>query len=415
MPQSEFEGKEYQKPEISAEGRAFLEARARRKRARGEDLPPIYQVLLGAPTPQMNRSPEPQAVETSPPEPGAASEPRGSLQAEPGDRGPKALKALLDSLPPTREELQAHPAPPERMGNPLELADHLLALGEGTLPPLTERERRAYRLLLALGLERLARTLGPGRPLPRNLSQVVAFVPNDALRWALGLASSSFYRVIGSLKEKGLIAGGAWRTPATLRVKGAYRSGVYAAGSLYAVRLPHRTRRPRLEREDYAHPWRDLEGDVAAGKTAWGLVGESYSPPKEDLEALTLLLAFSLSPSAKPNALAIDSPTALLRAKGGRRQRVEALARALAEEFRDPGSVRFYAHLLWGALRLEDYGLRQGALEVLAWAIGRVREAVATADLSRRKVLRPGALLASLLKAEGLLDQIRQAPQWRVA
>jgi hypothetical protein len=95
---------------------------------------------------------------------------------------------------------------------------------------------------------------------------------------------------------------------------------------------------------------------------------------------------------------------------GGRRQRVEALAHALAEEFRDPGSVRFYAHLLWGALRLEDYGLRQGALEVLAWAIGRVREAVATAEFSRRKVLRPGALLASLLKAEGLLDQIRQAP-----
>ena len=240
-------------------------------------------------------------------------------------------------------------------------------------------------------------------------------MPNDALRWALGLANSSFYRVIGSLKAKGLIAGGAWRTRATLRVKGAYRSGVYAAGSLYAVCLPHRTRRPRLEREDYAHPWRDLEGDVAAGKTAWELVGESASPPKEDLEAFTLLLAFSLSPSAKPKALAVDSPTALLRAKGGRRQRVEALARALAEEFRDPGSVRFYAHLLWGALRLEDYGLRQGALEVLAWAIGRVREAVATAEFSRWKVLRPGALLASLLKREGLLDQIRQAPQWRVA
>jgi len=40
MPQSELEAKEYQKPEISAEGRAFLEARARRKRARGEAPPP---------------------------------------------------------------------------------------------------------------------------------------------------------------------------------------------------------------------------------------------------------------------------------------------------------------------------------------------------------------------------------------
>ena len=452
MPQSEFEGKEYQKLEISAEGRAFLEALARRKRARGEDLPPIYQRLLsgaptpqmnrsgaptpqmnrsgaptpqmnrsGAPTPQMNRSPEPQA-EASWAEPEGASEAQGlppaPVQAEPGDRGPKTPQALLASLPPTREELQAHPPPPERMGNPLELADHFLALGEeeGTLPPLTERERRVYRMLLALGLERLARTLGPGRPLPRNLSQVVVFVPNDALRWSLSLASSSFYRVMGSLKEKGLIAGGAWRTAATLWVKGAYRSGVYAAGSLYAVRLPHRTRRPRLEREDFQHPWRDLEGDVAARRTAWALVGESSTPPpKEDLEALTLLLAFSLSPSAKPNALALDSPTALLRARGGRRQRVEALAQALAEEFRDPGSVRFYAHLLWGALRLEDYGIREGALEVLAWAIGRVREAVATTSLTRRRILRPGALLASLLKGEGLLDQIRQAPQWRVA
>lgn len=418
MPQSEFEGKEYQKPEISAEGRAFLEARARRKRARGEDPPPIYQLLLSgaptpqmncsvAPTPQMNRSPEPQAEEASRPEPGAAPEPRGFPPA------PKTPQALLASLPPTREELQAHPPLPERMGNPLELADHFLALGEreGTLPPLTERERRVYRMLLALGLEELARTLGPGRPLPRNLSQVVVFAPNDALRWALGLASSSFYRVIGSLKEKGLIAGGGWRTRATLRG----RTGVYAAGSLYAVRLPHRTRRPRLEREDYAHPWRDLEGDVAAGKTAWARMGESYTPPKEESGVLTFLLVFSLPPSAKPNALALDSPTALLRAKGNRRQGVEALARALAEEFRDPGSVRFYAHLLWGALRLELYGLRQGALEVLEWAIGRVREAVATASLSRRRVLRPGALLASLLKREGLLDQIRQAPQWRVA
>ncbi|WP_261975933.1 hypothetical protein [Thermus thermophilus] len=40
---------------------------------------------------------------------------------------------------------------------------------------------------------------------------------------------------------------------------------------------------------------------------------------------------------------------------------------------------------------------------------------MATTSLSRRRILRPGALLASLLKGESLLDQIRQAPQWRVA
>ncbi|WP_232822379.1 hypothetical protein [Thermus sediminis] len=328
----------------------------------------------------------------------------------------------LASLRPTREEILARPPTPERVETPLEVADHFMALGEqrGTLPPLTKAEMRVYRFLLALGLERLARTLGPGRPVPQNLSQVVVFVPNDALRVVLGLPSSTFYLVIGRLKEKGLIVGRPWRVRATLRVKGAYRSGVYAAGVVYAVRMPHRSRRPRLEREDFDHPWRDLEGDVAQGRTAWklmGSVGESYrSPLKGDTEALGILLDFSLSPGERTRSpLAIDSPTALLRAKGGRRQRVEALARALAEEFRDPGSVRFYAHLFWGALRLEDYGLQEGALRVVEWAIGRVREAVATTGLSRRRILRPGALLASLLKREGLLDQIRQAPQWRVA
>lgn len=40
MPQEQFEGKEYQKEGISAAGRAFLEALARRKEARGEEVPP---------------------------------------------------------------------------------------------------------------------------------------------------------------------------------------------------------------------------------------------------------------------------------------------------------------------------------------------------------------------------------------
>lgn len=48
MPQEGFEGKSYkEQPEgISERGRAFLEALARRKRARGEEPPPLYQRLL---------------------------------------------------------------------------------------------------------------------------------------------------------------------------------------------------------------------------------------------------------------------------------------------------------------------------------------------------------------------------------
>jgi hypothetical protein len=122
---------------------------------------------------------------------------------------------------------------------------------------------------------------------------------------------------------------------------------------------------------------------------------------------------FSLPPDELKTALLIDSLTALANLRGpARRARVWEVALGLAKEFRDPGSVAFYAKLLWGALRLTWYGLREDALKVLEWAIARVREAVAAGG---RRIRRPGALLASLLKQQGLLQAIQEAPAWRVA
>ncbi|SDF52987.1 hypothetical protein SAMN04488243_1792, partial [Thermus arciformis] len=136
MPQEGVEGKSYkEQPEgLSERGRAFLEALARRKRARGEELPPLYLKLLE----------------------GAAPPPEGS--GPPPEEAPP-LEDLKRDLRPTRRELSASPPPPEWPRDPWELADRLLAEGErrGTLPGLSERERRVYRTLLALGLEVLAR------------------------------------------------------------------------------------------------------------------------------------------------------------------------------------------------------------------------------------------------------------------
>jgi hypothetical protein len=96
---------------------------------------------------------------------------------------------------------------------------------------------------------------------------------------------------------------------------------------------------------------------------------------------------------------------------------VEELALGLAKEFKNPGSVRFYAWVLWNALRAEIYGMWEGALALVEWAIARVREALAASLMSSRKegIRRPGALLAHLLNQQGLLPLLRQAPQWRVA
>lgn len=409
MTPEEVRGSGYQKPEaqagISAAGRAFLEALARRKRARGEEVPPIYQQLLGF-FPEAPLTPEEVQEHSQGAEAVAATLPP-----------PPALSSLPEGPIPTRAELAQSPPPPEVMPqSPLAVADRLLARGEaeGTLPPLSERAREVYRTLLALGVAWLRRLLGGKRP-PRSLSQLTVFVPNDALIAVLGIPSASLYRALGELTEKGLITRAAWRTAATLRGK----SGVYAAGTLYAVRLPHRTRRPRLDAEDFAHPWRDLEGDVERGRTAWRALRESKEKPlKGDAEVLEFLLDFSLSPPRQKTPLGIDSLTALLRAKpADRRRQVEELALGLAKEFKDPGSVRFYAWVLWNALRAEIYGMWEGALALVEWAIARVREALAASLMSSRKegIRRPGALLAHLLNQQGLLPLLRQAPQWRVA
>ncbi len=388
MTPEQFEGNGYQKSGFSAQGRAFLEDLIRRKRARGEEVPPLYLKLLADP-----------GVE-----PGAA----GASGDGHGTAGRLALPAG------GRAELALDPPPaPERRPSVFHLVDRALEAHPEAVKELSAMARRAYRLLLALGLELLARRLGRG--LPKNLSQVVAFTVNRLLAFALGVSEATLYRALQELEGAGLIRREAWRTPSVVHG----RAGLHTAGAVYAVRLPHRSRRPRLEAEDFRHPWRDLEGDIARRTTAWKVVREcKEKSPKGDLEALELLLRFALPPEGQKTALDIHSLTARLRqAKASERRRLVAeIALGLARELRDPGSVRFYAWVLWGALRAEVYGLHPRALEVVAWAVRRTLEAVATSLWSGRgSIRRPGALLASLLKEQGLLSFLRSAPSWRVA
>lgn len=291
---------------------------------------------------------------------------------------------------------------------------------------LSPRARRVYVALLTAGLARLK---AMGKPISKALRQVVLFVPTEALGVALDISPRTLYRAITELKDKGLVASRPWKVRATVHG----RPGVYKAGNVWAVRLPNRDGRARLYPEDLQHPWRDLDADIAAGRTAWaelnrwreersGRVAESSKDHPKDGSSLATqyLLGWALAPGSTPKApLEVDSATGELtgllarlgRAKPHqRRQQVEALALGLAREFRDPGSTRFYAWVLWGAFRAVVYGYREDAMDVLLWAIRRVREGLATGS-----VRRPGALLASLLHQQGLIDLFRQAPSWRVA
>jgi len=412
MTPKEVKGSGYQKPEseagLSEKGRAFLEALARRKRAKGEEVPPLYQKLLEVPLGELGEREEPGVPPPSPvPWPG-----EGAVRAE-------ALRPLPEAALGVGA-LGAEPPLPKMRPSVFQLVDRALQAHPEATEGLSPTAFRAYRLLLAAGLELLTRRLGD-RPIPKNLSQVTAFGVNRALALALGVSEATLYRALVELKERGLVVRRGWMTPAT--VKG--RPGIYTAGAVYAVRLPHRSGRPRLEREDFTHPWRDLEGDIKEGKTAWraaklALRECNIRSPKEDHEALEFLLGFALSPGERSEtALDLHSLRVSLRAAKGKEKRllVAKIALGLAHEFKDPGSVRFYAWVIWGALRAELYGMREGALDLVAWALERVREAVLTALWGSRKggIRRPGALLAHLLKEQGLLPLLQQAPQWRVA
>ena len=278
------------------------------------------------------------------------------------------------------------------------------------LEGLSPHARRIYTLLLALGLELLTRTLG-GRPLPRSLGQVTAFVVNRILAMALGVSEATLYRALAELEEASLLHRRPWRAPATIRG----RSGMYAAGAVYAVRLPHRARRPRLYREDFLHPWRDLDADIQRRRTAWQVVRECKSnPPKGDYEAYQLLVSWALPPASEAkDPLDIHSLMGALRGAKAQEKRllVAKIALGLAREWRDPGSVRAYAWTIWGALRAELYGAHDRALEVVAWAIRRVQEALMSSTPPRR----PGALFLHLLAEQGLLRILRALPPWRVA
>ncbi|MFN3368046.1 MAG: hypothetical protein ACK4ZX_01305, partial [Thermus sp.] len=124
MPQEGVEGKSYkEQPEgLTERGRAFLEALARRKRARGEELPPLYLKLLGGAAPPEKGVHEPPPEEAPPPE----------------DLRRKLREAPPFPALPNRQELSASPPPPERKRDAWSLADRLLGEGERrkTLPEL---------------------------------------------------------------------------------------------------------------------------------------------------------------------------------------------------------------------------------------------------------------------------------------
>ena len=256
--------------------------------------------------------------------------------------------------------------------------------------------RPGPRRLLEL-LHQVAVSTVTARAYPVVPSQVTIHQPQEVIAAALGCALKSVYNWTQALLTAGLLDARAHFTSS----QGVTR----VDGMLYAVALKPR-HVAHLPHDDLKHSWRDLDGDRAAGRTAWkSLTG---SDPDRSLESWRATLqAWAVTPgSATSTPLFSDSvnspatvqdvvymlPMLATTHPSKRPALVSLMASTLASSLNDTHSRRYWCKAIWNAWRAELEG--RAGLQVLAAQVARL-----SADLKEWPDLRkPGALLASRLR-----------------
>lgn len=244
-----------------------------------------------------------------------------------------------------------------------------------------------------------------------TVSQVVLFCPAEQVARAVGIHPSTLYRVLPELVEAGLVeARGHYTT-----LRGRTRSD----GTAWAVRLrPVGGCKARLGYSDLKAQYRDLGGDIAAGRTSWALMRESKNPTRGDVD-LELIRRWALPPSSTKSPLPYDSRTAARRSleavldvqhaeKEQRNSMVDLAAEALSQALSDAGGRNFYRRLLWQLLRAHDR--HQGDHFFAVYLIA-VRAQVDVREAFARK---GGALFTSRVKGATWWDEVMRGPPVRV-
>jgi hypothetical protein len=247
-----------------------------------------------------------------------------------------------------------------------------------------------------------ARNYHPG------VSEVVIFAPVEAVGLALGVHRVTVWRAAAELRAAGLVAHRAHYC--TLR--GRTRSD----GAVWAVRLrPVGGCAARVPYDALKRSYRNLSGDIEAGRTVWADLQQSREQPKKAGVQLEYVRRWALSPTSQ-EPVKVDSCTAsrsrleavldVPHAERGERARaVDLGAQALAQALADRGGVMFYRRLLWALLRRSDAG---GAEHFQAVYLAAVRAAVDSSEGFARK---PGALFVSRLKACGWFGEAMGPPR----
>ncbi len=266
-----------------------------------------------------------------------------------------------------------------------------------------------FRALHTVAVEAAAlRGYSPG------VSEVSLFCPVEAVALALGIHRATVYRALPELRSAGL-----------LDVRGhfcTHRGRTRADGAVWSVRLrPVGGRAARVSYGDLKRQYRDLGGDIEAGRTVWAemRMRQSKDNPKRAAVNLELIKRWALPREHSKTPLRSDCRTAPRRdleavldavqvKRPERSAAVSLAAEALATALRDNGGMNFYRRLLWQLLRRFDATGEDFTYQVFLAA---QRAAVDAAEGFAR---RPGALFTARLKRAGWFDEVMNAPPVRV-
>jgi hypothetical protein len=263
-----------------------------------------------------------------------------------------------------------------------------------------------FRALHTVAVEALElRGYSPGT------SEISLFCPVEAVALALGCHRATVYRALPELRAAGLVD-----------VRGhfcTHRNRTRADGSVWAVRLrPVGGRRARVGYGDLKRSYRNLCGDVEAGRTVWAAMRQSKDNPTNEGINLNHIRRWALPPTDK-TPVTSDCRTTARRSleavldvqhveKPERSAAVSLAAEALAAALRDRGGVMFYRRLLWQLLRRSDAGRGDHFHAVYLAAVR------ASVDAAEGFARCPGALLVSRLKGAPWWDEVWDAPPVRV-
>lgn len=266
-------------------------------------------------------------------------------------------------------------------------------------------------LMLFRALHQVAVEASEARGYHPGVSEVSLFCPVEAVALALGVHRCTVYRALPELRAAGLVdARGHYCT---------HRGRTVADGTVWAVRLrPVGGRAARVGYGDLKRQYRNLSGDVEAGRTVWAKMRQSKKPTKGQVD-LELIRRWALPPQNLENPDTVDCRTSVRRdlealldvqhaPREARSAAVNLAAEALAAALRDRGGVNFYRRLLWQLLRRRDAGSGDYWHQVYEQARR------AAADAQEGFARRPGALFTSRLKQASWWDEVMRGPPVRV-